>query len=267
MFENDADILESQCLSRLNEGGLAYGENLSAHDTRHLDPHGQADGNEDLRYAFAQGKRDGDDQKQGRDGPHHIDEPNHHIVDFASEESAQTADRDADEQAQEHGNETDGQADAAAQDKAAEEIATELVGAQKELLVFRAVAQNVVLCIGLRAEVFLRNLLVAIGFSPDSTTLFRVEKEYFRLRIADSQTVVWDEDVIVGFALQQGLEERLLRIGSLFRNQQHVNLETGSLCAEFQQLAVGIGCRIGNETVGEKGQQSKNDDEKGGRHA
>ena len=143
MPQDDSDIFETQGLAGLHIGHLTHGEDLPSHDTGDLDPHGQTYGDEHLADAFAQGEGDGDDQEQGGNGPHHIDQPHHQIVDLAAEETAQATHDDADHQAEQHGDEAHGEADATAQHQTAEEVATKLVGAQQELAVLHAMASDI----------------------------------------------------------------------------------------------------------------------------
>ena len=129
MLEDDAQVPETQGTASLYKSRFTDGKDLSTHDACHLHPHGQTDGDEHLSDAFAQGESNRDDEQQGRDGPHHVDEPNHRVVDLATEKTAQAAHHDANHQTEQYRDEAYCEADAASQHQAAEEITPELVGA------------------------------------------------------------------------------------------------------------------------------------------
>ena len=108
------------------------GQGLAADDTRHVQPLGEADGDEDQNEIPAEKHHKQDDEEDERQGVQDVDDAHHHFVDAPAEITRHGAVCHAERQRHEGGQNTDSQRYPYADQNAREQIATVSVRAKQE---------------------------------------------------------------------------------------------------------------------------------------
>ena len=112
---------------------LLDGEDLGAHDARVFGDGHQSDGHDRLFDAGPERRHDGDGQKDGGDGQHHVHDAHDDGVPLAALVAGDGAQDDAHGERDGHGGQAHGQRDLRAHEHAAEDVAALDVGAEPVL--------------------------------------------------------------------------------------------------------------------------------------
>ena len=114
-----------------HEVAFAQRQELAAHQAREVSPVDQADGQEDIDHAGAEGRGNDDHEQQVGKRVEHVGEAHQPVVDAAAEKAGEAANRQADGQDQDLDENGHRQRHARAVDQAAEHVAPDVVVAHQ----------------------------------------------------------------------------------------------------------------------------------------